>query len=190
MPDRWSRTLFLSPCWRSPPERRWRSSVLAILAISCRIVLLHVTTRSHSRALPSLYWLIPIRDLLSFAIFVWSFCGRNVDVAGSELPVLRANGRCCAPIEGPKSVMMRTLLPAGSILRRLRRRRRLALPGEARDRLLLVSDLARPTRGPRRRLEADRRPAPRIRPRRRWWNRRATTISSSFTPRRRPSKAM
>ncbi len=65
-------------------------SALAILAILCRIVLLHVMTRSHSRALPP-YWLIPIRDLLSFAIFVWSFCGRNVAWRGRNYRV-RANG--------------------------------------------------------------------------------------------------
>jgi ceramide glucosyltransferase len=65
-------------------------SALAILAILCRIVLLHVTTRSHSRASPP-YWLIPIRDLLSFAIFVWSFCGRDVVWRGRNYRV-RGNG--------------------------------------------------------------------------------------------------
>src|SRR5271154_6545580 len=49
-------------------------SAFAILAILCRIVLLHAATRSHGLASPP-YWLIPLRDLLSFAIFVWSFCG-------------------------------------------------------------------------------------------------------------------
>ena len=65
-------------------------SALAILAILCRIVLLHVTTRSHSPALPP-YWLIPIRDLFSFAIFVWSFCGRDIAWRGRNYRV-RADG--------------------------------------------------------------------------------------------------
>jgi ceramide glucosyltransferase len=65
-------------------------SALAILAVMCRIVLLHVTTRNHSPALPP-YWLIPIRDLLSFAIFVWSYCGRDIAWRGRNYRV-RANG--------------------------------------------------------------------------------------------------
>ena len=48
---------------------------------------------------------------------------------------------------------------AGSFLRRFRRRRRLALPGAARNPLLLVSDLARPGRGGRAGQQADRRRA-------------------------------
>ena len=70
-------------------------SALAILAILCRIVLLHVTTRSHSRALPP-YWLIPIRDLLSFAIFVWSFCGRDVAWRGRNYSVRADGSMLCA----------------------------------------------------------------------------------------------
>ena len=70
-------------------------SALAILAILCRIVLLRVTTRSHSRALPP-YWLIPIRDLLSFAIFVWSFCGRDVAWRGRNYSVRADGSMLCA----------------------------------------------------------------------------------------------
>jgi ceramide glucosyltransferase len=69
-------------------------SAFAILAILCRIVLLHVTTRSHGLALPP-YWLIPVRDLLSFAIFVWSFCGRDLTWRGRNYHV-RANGTLAA----------------------------------------------------------------------------------------------
>jgi ceramide glucosyltransferase len=64
-------------------------SALAIVAILCRILLLHVTTRSHSPLPP--YWLIPIRDLFSFAIFVSSFCGRDVAWRGRNYRV-RADG--------------------------------------------------------------------------------------------------
>jgi ceramide glucosyltransferase len=65
-------------------------STLAILAILCRIALLQVTTRPHSLALPP-YWLIPIRDLFSFAIFMWSFCGRGLTWRGRNYHV-RADG--------------------------------------------------------------------------------------------------
>ncbi len=69
-------------------------SALAILAILCRIVLLHVTTRSHRLALPP-YWLVPIRDLFSFAIFVWSFCGRDITWRGRNYRV-RVDGTLSA----------------------------------------------------------------------------------------------
>jgi ceramide glucosyltransferase len=64
-------------------------SAAAILAILCRILLLRVTTRGR-RALPP-YWLIPIRDLISFAVFVSSFCGREVAWRGRNYRV-RADG--------------------------------------------------------------------------------------------------
>ena len=63
---------------------------LTVLAITCRIVLLHVTARSHGLASPP-YWLVPIRDLLSFAIFAWSFCGQSLMWRGKRYRV-RANG--------------------------------------------------------------------------------------------------
>ena len=69
-------------------------SALAILAILCRIVLLHVTTRSHGLAPPP-YWLVPIRDLLSFAMFVWSFRGRDLTWRGRNYHV-RSNGALTA----------------------------------------------------------------------------------------------
>ena len=65
-------------------------SALAILAILCRIVLLQVTTHSHGLAAPP-YWLIPIRDLFSFVVFLWSFCGRDLTWRGRSYHV-RANG--------------------------------------------------------------------------------------------------
>jgi ceramide glucosyltransferase len=70
-------------------------SALAILAISCRIVLLHVTTRNHRPASPRC-WLIPICDLISFVIFVWSFCGRDIVWRGRNYRVL-ANGTLLCP---------------------------------------------------------------------------------------------
>jgi len=58
-------------------------STLAIVALLCRVVLLHVTTRTTLASrihgpMPPRGFLIPIRDLLSFAVFLWSFCGRRI----------------------------------------------------------------------------------------------------------------
>jgi ceramide glucosyltransferase len=64
--------------------------VVAILAILCRIVLLHITTRRHGLGSQP-YWLLPIRDLFSFAIFVWSYCGRDLIWRDRRYQV-RANG--------------------------------------------------------------------------------------------------
>lgn len=62
---------------------------LAVLAIACRVVLLHVTARLRGVA-PSGDWFVPLRDLLSFAIFVWSFCGRDLNWRGQRYRVLRS----------------------------------------------------------------------------------------------------
>src|SRR5208337_837489 len=63
---------------------------LAVLAIACRIVLLHVTARSQGLPSPA-YWLVPLRDLLSFATFAWSFCGQDLTWRGQRYRV-RADG--------------------------------------------------------------------------------------------------
>jgi ceramide glucosyltransferase len=67
---------------------------LAVLAIACRIVLLQVTQRRHGLA-PLDHWLVPLRDLLSFAIFAWSFCGQDLTWRGRRYRVLR-NGALIA----------------------------------------------------------------------------------------------
>ena len=60
---------------------------LAVLAIACRIVLLHVTARSNRLPAPA-YWLVPLRDLFSFAIFAWSFFGQDLTWRGEHYRVL------------------------------------------------------------------------------------------------------
>jgi ceramide glucosyltransferase len=58
----------------------------ALLAISCRIVLLHAASRGHGTdSVP--YRLVPLRDCLSFAIFAWSFCGRSLTWRGTAYHV-------------------------------------------------------------------------------------------------------
>ena len=61
-------------------------AALAVIAISCRTVLLLVTARKHGFVSPP-YWLTPFRDLLSFAVFVWSYWGRSVEWRGRHYVV-------------------------------------------------------------------------------------------------------
>ena len=67
---------------------------LAALAIASRIVLLRAVTRNF-RLAPPPYWLAPARDLLSFAVFVWSFCGADLTWRGRSYRV-EADGRLTA----------------------------------------------------------------------------------------------
>jgi ceramide glucosyltransferase len=62
----------------------------AALAIGCRMVLLSAVTHNFGLAAPR-YWLVPVRDLLSFAVFVWSFCGRGLNWRGRNYHI-RAGG--------------------------------------------------------------------------------------------------
>jgi ceramide glucosyltransferase len=64
------------------------------LAIACRIVLLRAVRRNFGLAAPP-YWLLPVRDLLSFAVFVWSFCGGRLAWRGRSYH-MRADGRLAA----------------------------------------------------------------------------------------------
>ena len=84
-------------------------------------------------------WLLPLRDALSFAVFLGSFCGRSVLWREQLLP--RRAGRTHDASKGT-SRYDEDAVSAPAVIRRLRRRRRLALPGAARDPLVLVSDLA------------------------------------------------
>jgi ceramide glucosyltransferase len=57
------------------------ATAVTIAAILCRMMLLHSVARRFG--LPSQsYWLVPVRDLLSFAVFVASFLGRSVSWRG------------------------------------------------------------------------------------------------------------
>lgn len=59
---------------------------LASLAVACRIVLLHALRRGHDGPPPAVS-LVPLRDLLSFAVFVWSFCGHKLTWRGRRYRV-------------------------------------------------------------------------------------------------------
>jgi ceramide glucosyltransferase len=49
---------------------------LCVTAISCRLTLLGRVEKAFALE-PQSYWLVPVRDILSFAVFLWSCFGRN-----------------------------------------------------------------------------------------------------------------
>jgi ceramide glucosyltransferase len=53
----------------------------SVAAILCRVMLLNGVARGFELP-PQAYWLVPVRDLLSFAVFVASFLGRDVSWKG------------------------------------------------------------------------------------------------------------
>jgi ceramide glucosyltransferase len=60
---------------------------LALLATLGRIALLRVVARRQGLPSPA-YWLVPLRDLMSFAIFAWSFWGQDLTWRGERYRVL------------------------------------------------------------------------------------------------------
>ena len=131
--------------------------VLAVLA--ARLYVVHcvdAATGARARAL----WLLPVRDVFSFAVFFCASFGKTVVWRGRRYNVDRAGALSPADLI-PAQEFLDASHPvhAGALLRRLRRGSRLALPGQARDQIVLVSDLARPTGGFGRDQPADRRPA-------------------------------
>jgi ceramide glucosyltransferase len=64
----------------------WAALALAILAILLRAGLRATVARTFAIIPPS-PWLIPLRDVLSFAVFVWSFFGTGVEWGGRAFRV-------------------------------------------------------------------------------------------------------
>jgi len=54
---------------------------ITFAALACRMALLRAVEREYGLP-PQDYWLVPVRDLLSFAVFVCSFLGREVSWKG------------------------------------------------------------------------------------------------------------
>jgi ceramide glucosyltransferase len=79
----------------------WPAIALALAALACRAMLIFATERGYGlRAHP--YWLIPVRDLLSFAVFVSGFVARDVSWRGHHYElmsegILRSERRSPAP---------------------------------------------------------------------------------------------
>jgi ceramide glucosyltransferase len=60
---------------------------LAVAALVCRAVLIFATERGYGLP-PHPYWLIPVRDLLSFAVFVAGFIARDVSWRGHHYELM------------------------------------------------------------------------------------------------------
>ena len=61
--------------------------ILAVAALACRAVLIFATERGYGLP-PHPYWLIPVRDLLSFAVFVAGFVARDVSWRGHHYELM------------------------------------------------------------------------------------------------------
>ncbi len=65
----------------------WPAMGLAAAALVCRAILISATERGYGLP-PHPYWLIPVRDLLSFAIFVSGFVARDVSWRGHHYELM------------------------------------------------------------------------------------------------------
>jgi ceramide glucosyltransferase len=61
--------------------------MLAAAALACRGLLIYAIERGYGLP-PRPYWLIPLRDLLSFAVFVAGFVARDVRWKGQRFKLL------------------------------------------------------------------------------------------------------
>jgi ceramide glucosyltransferase len=137
------------------------AAVAALLAVlASRLYVVHRVDGATGARVANL-WLLPVRDLFSFAVFVSAFFGKTVSWRGRRYIVDRAGALSPAPLGSTRELsdVASHPLPAGALLRRLRRGGGLALPGQARDQVVLVSDLAGPAGRLGRPEQADRRPA-------------------------------
>jgi ceramide glucosyltransferase len=131
------------------------AAVIALLAVAvARLHLAHVVDRATDTRAAPLY-LLPLRDLFSFAVFLSAFSGRSVSWRGRRYRV--GSDGALAPAQ--ESFDASHPVPSSAFLRRFRWRRRIALSSQARDQVVLVSDLAGSARGFGREQSADRRPA-------------------------------
>jgi len=65
----------------------WPAVGLVVAALACRAVLIFATERGYGLP-PHPYWLIPVRDLLSFAVFVAGFVARDVSWRGHHYELM------------------------------------------------------------------------------------------------------
>ncbi|MBY0298479.1 MAG: bacteriohopanetetrol glucosamine biosynthesis glycosyltransferase HpnI [Methylobacterium sp.] len=69
------------------PDSSPQGMMVAALALACRIILCWRVERAFG-LLPHAYWLLPIRDMLSFAGFVWCFVSGAVTWKGHDYRVV------------------------------------------------------------------------------------------------------
>jgi ceramide glucosyltransferase len=131
------------------------AATAALLAVTASRLYVVRCVDGATGARASRLWLLPLRDVFSFAVFLSASFGKTVTWRGRRYVVDRMGALSPAQESSHASHPV----PAGAFLRRLRRRGRFALPSQARDQVFLVSDLARSARGAGREQQADRRPA-------------------------------
>jgi ceramide glucosyltransferase len=74
---------------------------LVFLAMSCALRWTSAAAIAWMLRLPAAgLWLLPLRDLLSFAVFIGSFCGRNVSWS-DQLFRIEPSGRIIVDGDGP-----------------------------------------------------------------------------------------
>ena len=136
-------------------------SVGALLAVQAsRLYVVACVDRATGTRARNL-WLLPVRDLLSFAVFLSAFFGKTVSWRGRRYTVDRTGALRPAPLEPTREQFNAAShpIPAGARRRRFRRGGGGTLPSQARDQVLLVPDLAGPAGRLGRPEQADRRPA-------------------------------
>ena len=79
----------------------WPAILLALVALACRAALIFAAERGYGLP-PHPYWLIPVRDLLSFAVYVSGFVARDVSWRGHHYElmsegILKSDRRTRAP---------------------------------------------------------------------------------------------
>lgn len=131
------------------------AAAAVLLAIGARLYVVHRVDLATGARVEAT-WLLPVRDIFSFAVFLSASFGKTVTWRGRRFRI----GRDGALTPAKESYFHASHpVSAGAFLRRFRRRRGLPLPSQARDQIFLVSDVARPTGGLGREQQADRRPA-------------------------------
>ena len=77
--------------WAAAPPGRALAFALVLGSLGMRWLLAWVTCRGvlHDRDYRRDWWLLPLQDLLSFAIWLWAFFGREIEWRGARFRVLR-----------------------------------------------------------------------------------------------------
>jgi ceramide glucosyltransferase len=124
---------------------------LGAASFGCRLALLRQIEQTFDLE-PHSRWLVPLRDILSFTVFVFSFFGRSAWWRGRRYRFVSGESWL---MQGVRQSHDAHTFSSSTVVRRLRRRRRRALSNAARGEIFLVSDVARPTGGLSRGLEAN-----------------------------------
>ncbi len=77
--------------WAAAPERNTLAMALLVTALGARVLLAGVTSWGvlRDRQFRRDAWLLPLQDLLSFAIWCWAFFGKQIEWRGARFRVLR-----------------------------------------------------------------------------------------------------